>query len=118
VASKTVLIDDLDGKTEGAEPTFFSLDDVFYKIDLADANRKKLTDFLQAYIDKGYRVEGPKGGRRTPAGSTNGFGEIDPAVVRAWAQANNIPVGDKGRVPEEIVNRYKLAKAEENSTNK
>ncbi len=112
MATKTIRIDDFDGKSEDAEPVFFSLNDVFYRLDLAEPNRKKLLDVLQPFIDKAERTEAPKGGKRTPASEyLNGFGEVDPQVIREWAKSQGIPVNDKGRVPEEVVSRYKTAHA-------
>jgi len=119
MATRTIRICDMDEKSEGAEPCFFSIDDVHYKLDLAPANKKKLTDFLQAYIDKAHRVDAPRGGKRQPASSyvsgsapaTNG--DVDPADVRAWALANDIPISDRGRIPEDIVLKFKEAKAAE-----
>ncbi|MFC7375417.1 exonuclease domain-containing protein [Brachybacterium sp. GCM10030268] len=36
-------------------------------------------------------------------------GTVSPAVVRAWARENGIPVGDRGRLSAEIVNQYKAS---------
>lgn len=113
MATKQIRIDDLDGKTEGADTVFFSLQDVFYRLDLAPANLKKLVDFLQPFIDKAEPCEAPKGGKRTPASDDglNGYGSYDPAVVRAWASANGVAVSDKGRVSEDVVNKWRAATA-------
>ncbi len=107
MASKQVYIDDLDGKTEGAETVFFSLNDVFYRVDLGPANMKKLTDFLAPYVEAGTEVDAPKGGRRTPVGSFNG--DAEPAVIRAWLTRNGHTVSDKGRIPEDLAAKYYAA---------
>lgn len=115
MATKMIQIDDYDGKSEGAEPFFFSLNDRFWRIDLVGANRKKIEDFLAPFIDKAQPTDPPKGGKRTPATEyTNGFGDPDPAEVRAWAKAQDppIPVNEKGRVPDDVTRQYKQAMAE------
>ncbi len=112
MATKMIQVDDYDGKTEGATPRFFSLDDRFYRLDLAGSNYDRLRAALQPFIDKAQPTDAPKGGRRTPAADANGHSEPDPADVRAWAKREGIEVNDKGRVPEEVTNRYKLAMAD------
>jgi hypothetical protein len=53
MAREVVYTDDLDG-THGAEPVQFVWDGVTWEIDLAEANRKKLQDALQPYLDKAH----------------------------------------------------------------
>lgn len=109
MATRMVQIDDFDGKSEGAETVFFSIDDVFYRIDLAAANKKKLAEALAPFIDKAGKAEAPKGGKRTPASTFDGYPSVEPDVIRAWAVENGIEIGEKGRIPETIVTRYHLA---------
>jgi ribosomal protein L12E/L44/L45/RPP1/RPP2 len=51
MAREIVYTDDLDG-THGAEPVKFGWDDIWWEIDLAEANRKKLHEALQPFLDK------------------------------------------------------------------
>jgi len=41
------------------------------------------------------------------AKASNGAGDFDPVVVRAWAQRNGRPVKDRGRVPAELVAEWR-----------
>ncbi len=61
MAREIVYTDDLDG-THGAEPVKFGFDDIWWEIDLAEPNRKKLQDALQPFLDKAHpaSVAAPK----------------------------------------------------------
>jgi len=110
MATKTVKVDDLDKRSEGAEEVTFGLNGEFYKVDLADANQKKLADALAPFVKVATSITGREAIRR----STNGNGaiELDPAKVRAWAVANGKDIGEKGRVPESIQEEYRKAQQE------
>jgi hypothetical protein len=53
VAREIVYTDDLTGE-HGAEPVKFGWDEVWWEIDLADTNRKKLQEALQPFMDKAH----------------------------------------------------------------
>lgn len=108
MATRTVKIDDFDGKSEGAETVVYGLEGTFYTLDLAPTNRTKLEAALKPFIDKSQEITSKDALKHF---SSNGFGEVDPMAVRSWAQANGIAVSDKGRVPENIVAQYHAAKA-------
>ena len=106
---QTLLIDDLDGGE--AEGTLrFGLDGTEYEIDLnaehADKLRKALTPFIDA-------------ARRAPGSATQRPGRVgrrvarndrtDPTAVRVWAKSQGIEVKDRGRVPTELVVKFKAA---------
>jgi hypothetical protein len=74
-----VTTDDLDG-SPGAETVSFGLDGVSYEIDLAPANKSRLTETVSAYIAAGRKVSRRRAGR--PAGGRR----VDRAAVRAWAR--------------------------------
>jgi hypothetical protein len=83
----TTLQDDIDG-SNAVETVRFGLDGVEWEIDLSE--RRKVG---------GHR-------RRKAANSTT---EFDPKAVRKWAEANGIEVNSRGRIPAELVDRYKSA---------
>lgn len=110
----TTLIDDLDGTeiNEGrGETVKFALDGVNYEIDLGRANALRLRDALAPYIAKGR-----KGGRtsRTPRGSSRPRAarstSTDLAAAREWLRANGHQVGDRGRIPAELMELYRSSK--------
>jgi hypothetical protein len=103
VATKvlTTLQDDIDGST-ATETVHFALDGVEWEIDLSERNANRLRNSLSDFIQHGRKVGGKK---RKPA-STN---HVDTKAVRKWAEANGIQVNTRGRVPTEVVERYKAA---------
>ena len=106
---QTLFVDDLDGSA--AEGTVrFSLDSTDYEIDLNTEHAQALRDALAAYISAGRRASG---GARRPArtgrkASANG---VNTTEVREWAKAQGMDVKDRGRVPAELVVKFKAATA-------
>jgi hypothetical protein len=104
---QTRLIDDLDGSA--AEGTVrFGLDGTGYEIDLNAGHAKELRDALARYVDAARRVSSsarrpPRGGRRGPAG------DLNAVEVREWARAQGIEVKDRGRVPADLVVKFRAA---------
>jgi hypothetical protein len=104
---QTVFIDDLDGST--AEGTVrFGLDGTEYEIDLNAGHAKELRDALARYVDAARRVSASaskpaRGSRHRPTAG------LDTTGVREWARAQGIEVKDRGRVPADLVARFKDA---------
>jgi hypothetical protein len=104
---QTLFIDDLDGSP--AEGTIrFGLDGTEYEIDLNEKHAKALRDALARYVGAARRASGAarrpaRSGRRSPANGVN------TTEVREWAKAQGIEVKDRGRVPAELVVKFKAA---------
>ncbi len=104
---QTLFIDDLDGSA--AEGTVrFGLDGTEYEIDLNAGHAKELRDALalcQArYVDAARRVaSSARRGRRGSAG------DLNAVEVREWAKAQGIEVKDRGRVPADLVVKFRAA---------
>ena len=104
---QTMFIDDLDGSN--AEGTVrFGLDGSEYEIDLNAGHAKELRDALARYVGAARRAGGTarrpaRGSRR---GSANG---LNATEVREWAKAQGIDVKGRGRVPAELVVKFKAA---------
>ena len=104
---QTLFIDDLDGSA--AEGTVrFGLDGTEYEIDLNAEHARELRDALARYIGAARRFAAAarrpgRGARRGPGSGLNTTG------VREWAKAQGIEVKDRGRVPAELVARFKAA---------
>ena len=104
---QTLFIDDLDGSA--AEGTVrFGLDGTEYEIDLSAGHAQQLREALAAYVRAGRRVSG---GSRRPAGSgrRGAASGLNTTEVREWAKAQGIEVKDRGRVPAELVVKFKAA---------
>ncbi len=103
---QTLFIDDLDGSQ--AEGTVrFGLDGAEYEIDLNTGHAEALRAALARYVDAARRAPGARrparGGRR---GSASG---LDSTQVRDWAKSQGIDVKDRGRIPAELIVKFKAA---------
>lgn len=104
---QTLLVDDLDGSD--AETTVrFGLDGSQYEIDLNEVHAKDLRESLALYVGRARRIPGTvgRGARRRQARAAD---EADSTEIREWARGNGIEVKDRGRVPKDVVARYKAA---------
>jgi hypothetical protein len=105
---QTLFIDDIDG-SEAEGTVRFALDGAEYEIDLnaehAGELRKALSRYVEAARRSGGQARRPArtGGRRTAASGLN------TTEVREWAKAQGIEVKDRGRVPAELVVRFRAA---------
>src|SRR5215469_4334259 len=104
---QTLFIDDIDGGD--AEGTVrFGLDGSDYEIDLSAVHSQELHNALRNYIEHARKVaatarrQGRRPGRRSGTG-------LDTAAVRAWAKAQGIDIKERGRVPADVVERYRQA---------
>ena len=104
---QTLFVDDIDGSA--ADGTVrFGLDGTDYEIDLNAEHAQALRDALARYIGAARRVSGgtrrqPRSGRKA---SANG---VNTTEIREWAKAQGIEVKDRGRVPAELVVKFKAA---------
>jgi hypothetical protein len=103
------LIDDLDGKTAD-ETVTFGLDGVQYEIDLSKKNAARLRAAFAPFAEAGTRIgRGLVVGRRGGPARGRAPAKADPdqnRAIRAWAQARGIAVSDRGRIKQEIIDRY------------
>ena len=107
---QTLFIDDLDGST--AEGTVrFGLDGTEYEIDLNAGHAKELRDVLARYVDAARRVSGSA--RKPTRGSRGPAGGLNTAGVREWARAQGIEVKDRGRVPADLMVKFKSATSQQ-----
>jgi len=106
---QTLLIDDLDGG-EAESTVRFGLDGAEYEIDLNAEHAEALRKALERYVSAARRTAGSparrpgRGGRK--AAGANG---TDSTAVRNWAKSQGIEVKDRGRVPAELVVKFKAA---------
>ena len=107
--TQIVLIDDLDGTeiTDGdAQSIAFTWSGVDYSIDLSKSNADKFEKAIGPYLEKAQRV----GGRRNRSSSSSSSrGQVDTKAVRAWAASNGIELSSRGRVPANVIEKYKAA---------
>jgi len=104
---QTLFIDDLDGSA--AEGTVrFGLDGTEYEIDLNAEHAKELRDALAPFVGAARRVGGAakRPARSGRKGSASG---LNTTEVREWAKEQGIDVKDRGRVPADLVVKFKAA---------
>ena len=104
---QTLFIDDLDG-SEAEGTVRFGLDGTEYEIDLNAEHAQALREALARYVQAARRAGGgarrpARAGRRAPGGG------VDSTEVREWAKAQGIEVKDRGRVPAELVVKFRAA---------
>ncbi|GAA1351989.1 Lsr2 family protein [Falsarthrobacter nasiphocae] len=102
-----ILEDDLSGGA-AEETVRFALDGVEYQIDLNTENAEKLREALKPFISvamktntRGRRSPGRSGAAASRSGHT--------AKVRAWAKEQGFNVSDRGRIHQEIFDKYAAA---------
>jgi len=104
---QTLFIDDIDG-SEAEGTVRFALDGSEYEIDLNAKHAEELRKALSRYVEAARRSSGAarrpaRSGRRAAASGLN------TTEVREWAKAQGIEVKDRGRVPAELVVRFRAA---------
>jgi hypothetical protein len=105
------LIDDLDDRVlpDGdGETVTFGLDGTEYEIDLSTKNAVKLRSVLEPFVNAGRHRVGR--GRSSPRPAvTRVDTAADPAAVRAWAAAQGLRVSNRGRVPADVVAKFRAS---------
>jgi Lsr2 len=104
---QTLFIDDIDG-SEAEGTVRFALDGAEYEIDLNAKHADALRKALAKYVDAARRSSGTarrpaRSGRKASASGVN------TTEVREWAKAQGIDVKDRGRVPAELVVKFRAA---------
>jgi hypothetical protein len=104
---QTLFIDDLDGSP--AEGTVrFALDGAHYEIDLNAVHAKDLRTALARYTEAARKIIG---GTRRPArntGKTAADG-LSTTEIRDWAKANGFDIKERGRVPADVIAKFRAA---------
>ncbi len=97
-------VDDTDG-SPADETVRFGLDGAAYEIDLSAAHAEQLRGALARFVVAA-RHEG-----RLARGIVHRSVEtdVDPAAVRAWARGQGIEVSQRGRLPADVVARFREA---------
>lgn len=112
MAKETVvrLIDDLDGSVLETEGTTveFAIEGRTYEIDLSPDNLNGLRKALEPYVSAGRPVRTKAGApmvRRSRASARTDR----QTAVRDWARQNGYTVGERGRLPGDVLAAYEAA---------
>jgi Lsr2 len=101
---QTLFVDDLDG-SEAEGTVRFGLDGAEYEIDLNAEHAQALRDALAPFMKAGRRAGG--GRRSARSGRKASANGLNTSEIREWAKAQGIEVKDRGRVPAELVVKFK-----------
>jgi Lsr2 len=104
---KTLFVDDLDGSD--AEGTVrFGLDGTQYEIDLNTVHAGELRSILGPYAKAGRKVAGAarRTARNRGMAAANGFSTNE---IRDWAKTNGVEIKDRGRVPADVIAKFRAA---------
>ncbi len=101
---QTLFVDDIDG-SEAEGTVRFGLDGTDYEIDLSVTHSEELHKALAPYIAHARKV----GGTRRAARGRRNASAIDTHKVREWAKEQGIEIKERGRVPANIVDKYRQA---------
>jgi hypothetical protein len=102
---QTLFVDDIDG-AEAEGTVRFGLDGTDYEIDLSVAHSEDLHKALATYIAHARKAGGT---RRAARGGRRNVSAIDTHKVREWAREQGIDIKERGRVPANIVGKYREA---------
>lgn len=109
MAKKTFvqLVDDFSGDSidDGEGRTVrFAFDGAEYEIDLTNEHVEEFSNVLERYVRASRRVSG----RRKSGGSAaRSGGNSETAAIREWAESEGLKVATRGRIPADIVERYR-----------
>lgn len=99
-------VSDLSGAeiTDNDTPTVtFALDGQEFAIDLSDKEQEKFRKIFEPYVAVATKGKKERGGKKVAASGPAA------ADIRAWANANNIEIPERGRIPSEVRDAYNAA---------
>jgi hypothetical protein len=105
---QTLFIDDLDG-SEAEDTVRFGLDGTEYEIDLNAGNAQALRTALARYVEAARRSTGTAARRPARSRKPVARGPGNSTEVRDWAKSQGIDVKDRGRIPAELIVKFKAA---------
>jgi nucleoid-associated protein Lsr2 len=103
---QTLFIDDIDG-SEAEGTVQFGIDGTSYEIDLSTKHAEALRKSLARYVQASRKIPAsrrPGRSRRSP-----GPKGASSSEVREWARSQGIDVKERGRIPAELVVKFKAA---------
>jgi len=99
------LLDDLDGST-ASETVEFAVDGVSYEIDLNEVHCDEFRNALAGYVSHGRKIGRNHAGGHSGAKASRGRSD-DAKQARAFAVKHGLPVNQRGRVSEEILQAWR-----------
>lgn len=101
MATKTILVDDLDG-TEADVTIAFSIDGETYSLDLSTENADRFWKDLGPYV----QAAGSLRRKQLSVVQQELDGLEMRQAIRAWAREQGYEISDRGRIPEAVIEAY------------
>lgn len=112
------MVDDFDGHDgEDVAKRDFEIAETAYTIDLGDENFKKLQEVIEAlhpYLEKATRVKQATRARRTTTDTAPRLRGYSNSDVREWAREEGIEVSSRGKIGDEVYEKFIAAHPDAN----
>lgn len=108
-----LLCDVHDGEVDAVRTVEFGLNGKFYEVDLCEVHADELEGLVQEWSDFARSVTGRSSSRSARRGrgrSSRSNGKADVSSVRVWAKQQGMKISDRGRIPNEVLEKYNAAK--------
>lgn len=101
------LTSDISGKAAD-ETVTFAVDGVPYEIDLTTEEAGQLRSAMQPYASSARKIgrSTSPAARRVRRAKPSGY---DAGAVRAWAAENGVEVSRRGRISQDVIEKYRAA---------
>lgn len=98
------------GEEVPGTPRHFAIDGFKATVDLCDECYEKEVGPLLQFLRS---MTGPKTSKRRPvrSGNPSRKPKVDSSIVRAWALQNSIEVSPRGRISQDVMERYLAAQS-------
>lgn len=97
MAEKVVRVSDLSGELS-THRVAWQVGRTSYVLDLTEKEHEQFEKALKPWIEASTKTGGK---RRTAAASS------ETATIRAWAQAEGVKVSDRGKLPDDVIAKYR-----------
>lgn len=109
MATTLMRVCDVCGAPADADTVRFGFSLVTYEIDLCAAHDEELTAVLEKMAKAGRALGAPPTPVIVESAPRPVSADLDTATVRRWAKSQGISVSDRGRIPEEVYEKYLAA---------
>ena len=112
MARKTIIVleDDLTGtilEPGRGETVSFGLDGQQYEMDLSGDNARQFREVLKKYVDAGRKQSTARPvAARSGTQSSRRAAPAHSTAIREWAESQGYQVGDRGRLPQAVIDAY------------
>lgn len=101
MATRTVLVDDMDGGDADVTIAFI-VDGESYTLDLSNKNAERFNKALEPFVEAARK----HAATRVNLVEAEMVGVEQRAMIREWARKKGLEVSDRGRIPQDIVEAF------------